>query len=83
MAVLTLLGKGTKAGGVAIIEDFIKRDKEKEGIRPLTEPLSPEDEFAEKVTALKERYEWADEETEELAGHLLETYARTCQGSGS
>ena len=72
MAALTLLGKGTKESGAAIIEDFIKRDKEKEGIKPLTGPLFPEDAFAEKVTALKERYEWADEETEDLAGHLLE-----------
>jgi hypothetical protein len=82
MAAVTLLGKGTKESGAAILEDFTKRDKEKEGIRPLTGPLSPEDEFAEKVTALKERYEWADEETKELAGHLLELMPQPARGSG-
>ncbi len=82
MATVTLLGKGPKVSGAAIIEDFIKRDKEKEGIRPLTGPLSPEDEFAEKVTALKERYEWADEKTKGLAGHLLELMPEPARPSG-
>jgi hypothetical protein len=82
MAVLTLLGKGTKAGGVAITDDFIGRDTETEGISPLREPLSPEDEFTEKTAALKERYEWADDGTEALAGYLLEIMSATARGPG-
>ena len=82
MAILTLLGKGTKAGGVAITDDFIRRDKEKEVITPLTEPLSPEDKFTEKAASLKERYEWADEGTEALAGYLLEIMPEAARGPG-
>jgi hypothetical protein len=43
---------------------------------------SPEDEFAEKITALKERYEWADEETKELAGFLLELMPEPARDRG-
>lgn len=82
IAVLTLLGSDTKADGVAIIEDFVKRDKEKEKIKSLTGLLSPDDEFAEQATALKERYEWADEETKELAGHLLGIMPEPARGQG-
>lgn len=82
MAVLTLLGKDTKAGEVAITDGFIRRDKEKEGISPLREPLSPEDQFTKKTAALKERYEWADEGTEALAGYLLEIMPAAARGPG-
>ena len=82
MAALTLLGKSTQAGGGAITDDFIRRDNEKDGINPLTEPLSPEDKFTEKAAGLKERYEWADEGTEALAGYLLEIMPEAARDPG-
>ncbi len=82
VAALTLLGKDTKAGEVAITDDFIRRDKEKEGISLRRKPLSPDNQFTEKTAALKERYEWADEETEALAGYLLEIMPEAVRGPG-
>ena len=83
IAQLTLLCNGNKAGETEITMNSIKRGKEKDDITPLTtETLSSEDEFAEKVAAVKERYEWFDEETKELAGYLLELMPEPARGPG-
>ena len=83
ITVLTLLGNGTKTGGKTITEKTIKNSKEQESITSSAkESYYPENEFAEKITALKERYEWADEETEELAGYLLELMPEPARGPG-
>ena len=82
IAVVTLLGKGTKAGEIPIIGNFTKKDTNKEGISPHAKSIVPEDEFTEKITALKERYEWADRETEELAVYLLELMPEPERGPG-
>ena len=83
ITVLTLLGNGTKTGRKINTEETIKNSKEQESmISSAMKSYSPEDEFAEKITALKERYEWADEETAELAGYLLELMPEPARGPG-
>jgi hypothetical protein len=74
ITVLTLLGNGTKTG---------RKINTKESMPSFAmKSYSPEDEFAEKITALKERYEWADEETKELAGFLLELMPEPARDRG-
>ncbi|TNF52213.1 hypothetical protein EP227_07705 [bacterium] len=81
--VLTLLGNGTKRGGETITEETFTKSKEQASITSSTmESHSPEDEFTEKITALKKQYEWADEETEDLAGYLLELMPEPARGPG-
>jgi hypothetical protein len=78
ITVLTLLANGTKTGGKTI-----EKSKEREGIPFSTkESDAPEDTFAEKIIALKKRYEWADEEIEELAGYLLELMPEPVRDQG-
>jgi hypothetical protein len=72
ITVLTLLGNGTKTGEKTITDKTILTNKKQASITlSTTESYSPKNEFSEKITALKERYEWADENTKELAGYLL------------
>ena len=82
IAALTLLGNGTKAVGKTITEGAIKTKEEKESITSFVESLSSDNEFAEKIAALKKRYEWADGETEELAGYLLGLMPEPARGPG-
>jgi len=78
ITVLTLLGNGTNPDGKTI-----KKSKNRESITSSTkESDSPEDKFAEKITAFKKRYEWADEEIEKLAGYLLELMPEPARDPG-
>ena len=83
ITVLTLLGNGTKTGGKINTKEPIKNSKEQESMTSSAmKSYSTEDEFTEKITALKERYEWTDEETKELAGYLLELMPEPARGPG-
>lgn len=78
ITVLALLGNGTNPDGKTI-----KKSKNRESITSSTkESGSPEDKFAEKITAFKKRYEWADEEIEKLAGYLLELMPEPARDPG-
>ena len=83
ITVLTLLGNGTKTCGKTIIEEPTKKSKEQENCTSTTmKSHSPEDEFAEKITFFKKRYEWADEETGEMAEYLLELMPESVRNPG-
>ena len=80
---LTLLGNSTKSDRKTITEETTEKSKERESLTLSTrESDSPENQFTEKITALKKRYEWADKETEELAGYLLELMPEPVRNPG-
>jgi hypothetical protein len=82
IAVVTLLANGTKTNGKTVAEGFIKTREETKGMTSNRETLIPEDEFAERITTFKERYEWADEGTKELAGYLLKCMPKPARNLG-
>jgi hypothetical protein len=82
VAVLTLLGSSTKTDKKVLTADVIKTGNEKGSITPYLGLLSSDDVFRGKITSLKNRYAWADEETEELAGYLLERMPEPVRNRG-
>jgi hypothetical protein len=82
VAVLTVLGSNTKTDQKTITKEVINTREGKASIASSGKSLSSDDEFTNKITALKKRYQWTDEETEKLAGYLLELMPEPTRGPG-